>query len=134
LEGCISEMRKKRRTQELKRHLDELEKAKKELALLETKVRNSIPEIFTECECNLPKGETVIRTHQPTKVRITLHGGANKRLRKLTFEKLAVGSKVDIQCRPEDINLTAYLIVHGEEALMMSQNHHGAASETAWIR
>jgi len=122
LEGRIADMRKMRRTQNLKLYRDQLAKARKKLAQLEAKARDSIPVIFTDEECHLPKGELATRTLKPTKVNVTLHGGSHKRLRKLTFEQLAVGSKIEVQCRPEDVNLTVYLIVQGEDFLTTSRS------------
>ncbi len=122
LESRIADMRKARRSQNLKLYRDQLAKARKRLVQLEAKVRDSIPEIFTHEECNMSKGEVAVRTLKPTKVRVTLHGGGHKRLRKLSFENLAVGSKVEMQCRLEDINLTVYLIVQGEEFLTISRS------------
>ncbi|MEO1608425.1 MAG: type IV secretory system conjugative DNA transfer family protein [Pseudomonadota bacterium] len=134
LENCIANMRKKGQTPQLKVHLEKLAKARKALVQLEAAVRDSIPEIFTPSECNLPKGKTVTRTHQPTKIHITLHGSGNKRMCKMTFQKLAVGSKMDVQCRPEDVNLRAYLIVQGEEALMVNQSTPKPDAASAWTR
>ena len=134
LEEGIAHMRKTKRTQHLKLYLDQLAKARKTLVQLEAKVRGNIPEIFTQAECYLPKGKSVTRTHQSTKVQITLHGSSNKKSRKLTFEQLAVGSKIDVQCRLEDINLTAYLIAQGEEALMANQNVPNRDVASLWTR
>ena len=119
LEQRVASLRRARNMRQLKLHQEQLNAARKKLSNLEAKVRDSIPEIFTDKETKLPKGQKVTRTHQPTNVRITLHGGG--RLCRLSFDNLAIGSQVDVQCKPADVNLTAYLMAQGEEALMAAE-------------
>ncbi len=118
LERRIAFLKKTGRKQSLPRDQERLDNARKKLAHLEAGVRESIPEIFSAGECRLPDGQSVTRTHEPTNVAITLHGRGRRKMCRLTFENLAIGMPIEVQCLPENVNVTAYLFAHGEEALL----------------
>ncbi len=122
LEARITRIKKFGPKSSLARERERLIEARETLAKLEAGVRKIAPQMFSPEECQLPAGRAVTRTDRATNIAITLHGRGRRKRCRLTFDNFAIGASVDVQCQPEDVNLTAHLVARGEEALVALEN------------
>lgn len=95
----------------------ELDEARAALSAAEDNVRRGMNWMFAiERDGPIP-GEECRHFDKPTQVEIVLTAADQPGQCRLTFRHLAVGRDVSLDCRTEDGNIVADLIVRGEQAL-----------------
>lgn len=98
----------------------ELREAQAALLAAEDNVRRGTMQMFSAEAVRAAPGEAHTHFDGPTRVEIALISLDEPGQCRLTFRHLAAGHDLSLQCRAEDVNTLAELIVRGEQALFDS--------------
>ena len=80
------------------------------LADLDAALRAKTPTMFSAEQCKLPEGEDIKRRRGASGALITLHGGQDRGLCRLTIANVGLSEPLDLRCRPQDVNLIGFLL------------------------
>lgn len=95
----------------------ELRQAQAALLAAQDTIRRGRMQMFSADACRSTPGDVCTYVDGPTRVEIDLIALDEPGQCRLTFRQLAAGHDVSLQCRAEDVNTLAELIVRGEQAL-----------------